>query len=252
MIYLNTYELFNEGKSNNEITAYHGSPYKFDKFHTSKMGSGHSMQMDGWGIYLTTDKDSATLYGSNLYQVSLFKSIKQYNLMDLSKPLKKDLFGFIIKSVYKYKKEVFDGKQFNLYYEYINKIKKVKNNLWNILKKIDHNLNMVTLSEVLDTNNKNAWFYITNYTKNNKKLQTIFKEFISLPKVNFNDYGFDLTSIGSLFYKRLSDILGGDKRASLFLLNIGIDGMTRRINKSRIDYIIFDENSINIEQILET
>lgn len=80
-----------------------------------------------------------------------------------------------------------------------------------------------------------------NYTKNK-----------SLPKVNFNDYElieFDYN--GYLFYKTLSRLLGGDKNASLFLLKNGIYGLKRSISSTRNDYVLFDENFINIEKITD-
>jgi hypothetical protein len=49
----------------------------------------------------------------------------------------------------------------------------------------------------------------------------------------------------------LSRVLGGDKNASLFLLDNGIDGLKRSLENSkgvfRTDYVIFDENAITIE-----
>jgi hypothetical protein len=54
---------------------------------------------------------------------------------------------------------------------------------------------------------------------------------------------------GSLFYKTLSRILGGDKYASLFLLKNGIDGLKSRIGENSNDYILFNDNDITIEEI---
>jgi hypothetical protein len=57
---------------------------------------------------------------------------------------------------------------------------------------------------------------------------------------------------GFLFYKTLSRILGGDKNASLFLFNNGIDGLKRDnggISKNWCDYILFNDDSITIEKI---
>lgn len=54
---------------------------------------------------------------------------------------------------------------------------------------------------------------------------------------------------GWLFYKTLSRILGGDKYASLFLFNNGVDGLKRRISNNWNDYILFNDDSITIEDI---
>lgn len=42
--------------------AYHGSPYKFDKFTLSHIGSGEGAQAHGWGLYFALDKRVAQNY----------------------------------------------------------------------------------------------------------------------------------------------------------------------------------------------
>ena len=54
---------------------------------------------------------------------------------------------------------------------------------------------------------------------------------------------------GFLFYKTLSRILGGDKNTSLFLSNNGVDGLKRSMTKNWNDYILFNDDSITIEEI---
>lgn len=46
--------------------AYHGSPYKFDKFTLSHMGEGEGNQAYGWGLYFAGDKEVAEWYRDNL------------------------------------------------------------------------------------------------------------------------------------------------------------------------------------------
>jgi len=88
---------------------FHGSSNLFDKFKTDKIGSGIGQQQDGWGIYLTDDKDSAKNYGSYLYETTLFenKNIDEYTFLDVNKPVKKDLVQKII--------EPFQKLGFNVY-----------------------------------------------------------------------------------------------------------------------------------------
>jgi hypothetical protein len=183
---------------NEELTAYHASPSKFDKFEISKIGSGIGKQFSGWGIYLSNKKEVVKDYGKYLYQTTLFKgkSSKQDTLLDISSAVKKDIVIKVLKEIYKLKNKKFDITTFNSYY---------------------------------------------NYTKNK-----------SLPKVDFNDYElieFDYN--GYLFYKTLSRLLGGDKNASLFLLKNGIYGLKRNVYGAVTDYILFDENVINIEKITD-
>lgn len=63
---------------------------------------------------------------------------------------------------------------------------------------------------------------------------------------------------GFLFYKKISNILGSDKKASLFLLKNGIDGIRfpsngiaggkTRDNTRGFNYVVFDENAIDVEE----
>jgi hypothetical protein len=70
-------------------------------------------------------------------------------------------------------------------------------------------------------------------TKDNKKYDEV---------VEFSYNGF-------LFYKTLSRILGSDKNTSLFLSNNGVDGLKRSMTKNWNDYILFNDDSITIEEI---
>jgi hypothetical protein len=54
---------------------------------------------------------------------------------------------------------------------------------------------------------------------------------------------------GWLFYKTISRILGGDKYASLFLSKNGVDGLISNIGINSNDYILFNDDSITIEDI---
>ena len=48
------------------ISAYHGTPHKFDKFTTSKVGTGESTQWFGWGLYFTDDESIAHWYSKSV------------------------------------------------------------------------------------------------------------------------------------------------------------------------------------------
>lgn len=53
-------------KTRKQISAYHGSPYLFDKFTTNKMGTGEGAQAFGWGLYFTDLKGIAKDYAKKL------------------------------------------------------------------------------------------------------------------------------------------------------------------------------------------
>lgn len=54
---------------------------------------------------------------------------------------------------------------------------------------------------------------------------------------------------GWLFYKAISRTLGGDKYASSFLFNNGVDGLKNSISKNWNDYILFNDGDITIEDV---
>jgi hypothetical protein len=56
----------------------------------------------------------------------------------------------------------------------------------------------------------------------------------------------EFSYVGWLFYNTLSRILGGDKKASLFLLKNGVDGLKRNIAKDSNDYVLFSDEHITI------
>lgn len=47
---------------------YHGSPYEFDKFNMSKVGSGDGLNKYGYGLYFADNEDLANYYASEDYK----------------------------------------------------------------------------------------------------------------------------------------------------------------------------------------
>ena len=52
--------------SKSQVEVYHGTPHDFDKFSTSKIGTGEGNQAFGWGLYFTTLKSIAQHYANVL------------------------------------------------------------------------------------------------------------------------------------------------------------------------------------------
>ena len=101
-------------------TAYHGTPYDFDKFTLDHIGAGEGAQAHGWGLYFALDKKTAEGYKNKLknetnkgklYEVEIpnnnvmlfeYKSIKQQsktvkenlkNLLNFSKEISNDFYN---------------------------------------------------------------------------------------------------------------------------------------------------------------
>lgn len=51
-------------------SAYHGTPHKFDKFSTEKIGTGEGNQAHGWGLYFAENKEVSENYKNNLENVT--------------------------------------------------------------------------------------------------------------------------------------------------------------------------------------
>lgn len=69
---------------------FHGSPIKISNFNLNRAGNG--TDQEGAGIYLTSDKEDALMYGKHIHKVIL-KSTKK--LSTTSKPKKVDLIKLI-------------------------------------------------------------------------------------------------------------------------------------------------------------
>lgn len=61
--------------SRSQLTAYHGTPHNFDKFDSSKIGTGEGNQSFGYGLYFAESKDVA-----QAYQTTLGESKQVYTL----------------------------------------------------------------------------------------------------------------------------------------------------------------------------
>lgn len=51
-----------------QVRAYHGTPFDFDSFNLSKIGTGEGAQAFGWGFYFTGNQNIATQYARSLSQ----------------------------------------------------------------------------------------------------------------------------------------------------------------------------------------
>jgi hypothetical protein len=68
------------------INAYHGSPYKFEKFSMDKIGTGRGLQAYGDGIYFSESSDIARPYSERIFEVnqSLMPSVASFFENDYS------------------------------------------------------------------------------------------------------------------------------------------------------------------------
>lgn len=96
-------------KSDDAIRAYHGSPYKFDKFDLSKIGTGEGNQVYGHGLYFASKEDVARWYADALSQGkdprnAINDVIWQFNDQKIAQPTYENIKDWISdnNALYKY------------------------------------------------------------------------------------------------------------------------------------------------------
>ncbi len=88
----------------NQVDAYHGSPYSFDRFSTDKMGTGEGVQVVAYGLYFSDSQDVAKYYAKNGYKYKV--SIEDNNFLEWNKPLTTNQIDQIKKAIPFYKKGI--------------------------------------------------------------------------------------------------------------------------------------------------
>ena len=134
-------------------SAYHGSPYRFDKFSLHKVGSGEGSQAYGWGLYFSEEKNVAEYYKKKIAQ---------------SKNVKTD--GTI------YKVDIPEINQFIDYQKLLVDQPKLKN----IEKKLK-----LGLDPYSSTGESFYEGVVQEFSREYKNLKPELKDFISKNKINF-------------------------------------------------------------------
>jgi hypothetical protein len=274
-----------EGKGQaRSISAFHGSPYAFEKFTTQKMGTGEGVQAFGWGLYFTDLKDIAENYakvlGSGRFKTDYGdETIRDIMLSDrisegaydaildvyASNPNIKNKTELLYELGNKYNKkdgllkfifgDKIDKKYYLEAYQYIST---------NVSKTFPATKNLYTVT--LHKGKKPSEYSWLEWDKrvDKKKVQDLLSKLTEDQLKKFNRMFFDGLPIDATnvdLYKGLSKALGGDKQASLFLLENGIDGIkypaeslargTTSETARGFNYVVFDENAITIDERIQ-
>jgi hypothetical protein len=98
-------ELGVDAETAKQVTAWHGSPYSFDRFTTEAMSTGAGFQSFGWGLYFTDLESIAKVYADskNLYKVTLHKgkTPDQYTWLEWDKSLTDTQLDLLVKQANK-------------------------------------------------------------------------------------------------------------------------------------------------------
>ena len=245
---------------------FHGSPYKFDKFSSERIGTGEGYGAFGWGLYFTSVEDIAKKYAESAIDRAFeYKESFDHNgftyyverVFDGLASFKEDLSienpgdRFINRkriSDNEYRKALSEAKGYsqNLYKISIHEKEGTADLLWLLW-------DQPISDEVKEKINRQA------------ELENLSFEF--RPDGMFVSYTFSnrgaliSTENGKEFYGQLSVLLESKKEASLFLLRSGIDGIkypAESLAGGKTDqtargfnYVVFDEEAVKIEDAEE-
>ncbi|MBP7654683.1 hypothetical protein KA977_14780, partial [Candidatus Dependentiae bacterium] len=247
------------------VSAWHGSPYLFDKFTTEKIGTGEGHQAFGWGLYFTDKKDIADWYAKNLskkydvfiingkelspritillHEEGLIDNIEyanfnkswfdiEYNIKKIIKSLEKDNENYKKQTDKEYFNKLInrnneDIKNLQLFIDVFRKEGKNWHSKIKIKLKSEGKIYKILLHK---GKSPSEYDYIEwNKFLTKSQINKIIKQFIK-EKLEFEediDYNFKVWAgrSGAIAYHRLIEELGSPKEASLFLLRAGIDGI---------------------------
>ncbi len=223
-------------------TAYHGSPYKFDKFTLEHIGGGEGAQAFGWGLYFAGKKSTAEFYRKVLTAPD--KSISNSRKDELE-----DAAGDTLT----------DKEALNLH----NRIKG-----FGSVDNVPPEIFQEALQEALNRKKNKGQTYKVDIPEDNHLLLwdlPLSAQPEEVKNALENGYSSDFKKIkyedgewrdtkGEEFYLSIISELRSDQAASEFLNSLGIKGIKYLDGDSRFDgegsynYVIFDDAAINILQ----
>lgn len=211
---------------------HHGTGASFDKFTTEKIGTGEGNAAFGWGLYFTEKKDIA-MYYANMLGSGLQKSHLQYELERAKERLpyvKGDVKKDIESHIQYLEKQIVDlqtGKH-----------------LYDVEIPDDGYINW---DKVIPEEQKKQ---IQDQAEKEGLSFSFYGDAVS-PKEYFEKAGMKLE--GFQLYKSLTDALGSDKAASLFLNRAGFNGIEYEAGRhsankkgNEMNFVVFDENAVRI------
>lgn len=270
----------------NTQTAWHGSPYKFDKFSNEAIGTGEGAQAHGYGHYAAKNKDVAQGYADRLGGY-------EYNGKPITSNSEEDLLlNEILNEGYnntltKYQKDFDDMQEIAKNWEHspndYNAVKEIADKLASkidTIKNIDttkikrSNSNLYKLSIPKDdvmlregatlaeqpkllnrlgiNNTDNVEQEMANlldYIKNNKSSLT--REELNNLRKQYSDLSYkkmlnDPQLKSEAYYEALTDSLGSEQLANEYLLDKGIKGISYNGGIDGEANVIFNPDDIDI------
>jgi hypothetical protein len=265
-----------------QVDAWHGTPYEFEKFKTEKIGTGEGAAAFGWGLYFTDKKEIGEYYAKSLADrpgkligstsqvvnaVSRALNMRMMYTKDLLKTFGYDMSKESLAGALQGMKKVghledisqwVDIPSKHLYSVTIHKGKEPGEYTWldwyedidnQTIKKLSKSIRLMAPEDteyygrLLDIHGKaEANKYIPHLRERLDEVADELDQIID-------------TATGKNLYFRLADRLG-KKGASLMLLKNGIDGirypaesLSGKKDSKDSNYVVFDEAVVDIEEV---
>lgn len=262
----NEKDLSNYRNANSNIfyqSAWHGSPYDFDEFDLSAIGTGEGNQAHGWGLYFAKNREVAQAYkdvlgidsveiisGDTKYRLNddiEWYDNKTKSIIDAENPLSMALTTL--------SEEGESTKAIKNLTDFINSKKDNKSDYVVAQVKRAEQAIQILKDNHFDTHQWNTMFevdipeneYLLNEQKNIEKQSPIVKKAISQISNELNSSALNNSNLsGKEFYRLLSKKLGGDKLASQKLSNFGVKGITYKGEQDGNCFVVFDDKAIKV------
>ena len=226
-----------------EQAAFHGTPHKFDKFTLDHIGKGEGAQAFGWGLYFAENKDVAQFYKeSTARSQPVTNKIEEIFTKEYPDGVA-DVNGIFYKSA----QELANSYEFgNFGKSFISE---------ELSSELDQ-LNKGTLIKVELAPEADEWLdWDKPLSEQSEKVQKTLKQIDETFDPQSIEYEPDADGAG--IYEWLVMKKGGQEQASLFLKDIGIPGIryfdatSRTEQKGTSNFVVFDEELIEIQQFLQ-
>jgi hypothetical protein len=234
------------------VAAFHGSPYAFDRFSTEAIGTGEGAQAFGWGLYFTDLPSIAEHYATAVGQNDSFfaNAVDNSTLSPEAKVLAK---GHYFESL-----DRVQAVQLLLHNKKMSNDKTGFDEAIKFLKNYDPQRNLYKVS--LHKGKQPSEYNWLEWDK--KPDKEVVGRLLSKLTQSQRDqgfyYGISPDETNGTFYKKLARALRGDRNASIFLLENGIDGIkypAESVSRGATsdtargsNYVVFDENAVTIEE----
>jgi len=266
-------------KSKSQVDAYHGTGYEFDRFSADKIGTGEGAQAFGWGLYFTDVKEIADEYAKKIsFKNTVDNFLKEIGAEGATFRVWQEIISYMPEgSKGEWLMEAIDQNYYDTFRdEEVDQLRKfaeykIKNN--NKLP-VSKNVYSVILHQGKSPDQYTwlEWNKPVSKTLSKINRDELAKKIIEnsetlkgLDPKEYQNSQFVQSEVSSVLeandggqaYNNLSRLLRGDKKASMFLLENGIDGVkypaeslargTTSDTARGFNYVVFDENAVTIK-----